>query len=251
MLGVLARKRRPLLLALTLACGACGLTAVGTSVTNERTDSTDASTADADSPDSRTDAPVVPKTDGVPPLVVRLDINGPTHVGVEYEGTWTAAPVPDGGCGPSAYTAEAPLSNTKDAPLFAGEAYGSPLVCAVGEGLAPGMYLGAGLPRRRWCRVARLRRAPRREEGPLELRRVRRQRWLHGEHDERRGDAHRAVVRHRDRRWKARHRDARDGGQREALGPRAVRSALTGALASRDGLRQSPISAVHAGDDQA
>ncbi|MBN9167485.1 MAG: hypothetical protein BGO98_23255 [Myxococcales bacterium 68-20] len=140
MLGVLARKRRPLLLALTLACGACGLTAVGTSVTNERTDSTDASTADADSPDSRTDAPVVPKTDGVPPLVVRLDINGPTHVGVEYEGTWTAAPVPDGGCGPSAYTAEAPLSNTKDAPLFAGEAYGSPLVCAVGEGLAPGMY---------------------------------------------------------------------------------------------------------------
>lgn len=140
MTGVRAENRRALLLALALACAACGLTVVGTSVTNERADSIDASTSDADSPESSTDAPSSPKTEVAPPLVVRLNINGPTHVGVDYAGTWTAAPVPDGGCGPSAYTAESPLSNTNDAPLFVGEAYGSPLVCTVGEGLAPGTY---------------------------------------------------------------------------------------------------------------
>lgn len=136
MTGACAKNRRPLVLALALSCGACGLTVVGTSASS----SIDAGLADADSPESRTDAPIAPKTESVPPLVVRLDINGPTHVGVDYEGTWTAAPVPDGGCGPFAYTAESPLSNTNDAPLFAGEAYGSPLVCAIGEGLAPGTY---------------------------------------------------------------------------------------------------------------
>jgi hypothetical protein len=90
------------------------------------------------------DAPIAvvdggPDPAGDPPLLARLAIDGPTYVGVDYPGTWTASPVP-GTCGPNAYVATAPLHGTPDTPLFEGEAFGNPMTCTVGAGLAPGTY---------------------------------------------------------------------------------------------------------------
>ena len=90
-----------------------------------------------------------------PPLLFRLAVNGPAHQGVDYPGAWAASPVP-GVCGPQAYANPAPLHGTRDAPLFQGEAFGNPAVCALGGSLAVGfyrvrlyfaeVYFGAGCP---------------------------------------------------------------------------------------------------------
>jgi hypothetical protein len=77
--------------------------------------------------------------DAAPPLVGRWNIDGPTYEGIDYPGTWIAAPVP-GICGPSSYTTASALHGTNDAPLFAGEAFGNPATCSVGSDLPAGKY---------------------------------------------------------------------------------------------------------------
>lgn len=120
---------------LVASCATCGLSIVGEGALVTPTDGGSMTDASAQLDSTSRDA--------APPLVARLNINGPEHVGVDHPGTWTASPVPDGGCGPFAYAATLPLPNTNDAPLFSGEAFGDPLVCAVGSGLAAGTYRAA------------------------------------------------------------------------------------------------------------
>lgn len=74
-----------------------------------------------------------------PPVVARLNIGGVNHVGIDLPGVWSASAVP-GACGPSRYEASTALHGTRDAPLFVSEAFGNPLLCDVGTGLAPGRY---------------------------------------------------------------------------------------------------------------
>lgn len=158
-----AMKPRLAGLALAASLAACGLGVVGT------TDGADAgadpwtagdgAAEPSDAASASEDAAVeatVPDVDAPsPPLVARLNINGPAHQGVDFPGAWEASPVP-GTCGPLTYTTTRTLSNTKDAPLFAGEAFGNPLSCSVGKGLVSGryrvvlyfaeIYFGAGCP---------------------------------------------------------------------------------------------------------
>ncbi len=137
---------------LAIVCAACGLTVVG-SVDSSGADDGGVPRRDAETPtrDPRADASESKPEDaaaedggdvdaGPPPLVARLNINGPTHQGVDHPGVWTASPVPGGACGPSAYTSPRPLVGMNDAPMFAGEAFGNPLACTVGSALASGRY---------------------------------------------------------------------------------------------------------------
>lgn len=76
-----------------------------------------------------------------PPVVMRLNLAGPAHTGLDYPGQWSASPVPAGGCGPSQYQAATALHGTRDPALFSGEAFGNPMTCALGGGaLATGTY---------------------------------------------------------------------------------------------------------------
>jgi Malectin domain len=114
---------------------------VSSGTTNAASDAARPHDADLgeDAPIAVVDGDGGPDPAGDPPLLARLAIDGPTYVGVDYAGTWTASPVP-GTCGPYAYQAAASLHGTPDAPLFVGEAYGNPMTCSVGAGLAPGTY---------------------------------------------------------------------------------------------------------------
>jgi hypothetical protein len=118
-------------------------TAPETSDDDEHAADVDASTSQLTLDGSTTpDGSIVPEgspPEAGPPLVGRWNIDGPTYVGVEYPGTWIAAPVP-GICGPYPSEPVGPLHGTSDTPLFEGEVYGNPAICAAGSGLAPGMY---------------------------------------------------------------------------------------------------------------
>ena len=99
-------------------------------------DSPDGALADV----SRTDAP----SDAQPPLVVRLNIDGPDHAGVDYPGQWQASAVPKV-CGPYNFETGRAIHGTNDALLFVGEANGNPMTCTIGAAttgvpLPPGTY---------------------------------------------------------------------------------------------------------------
>jgi hypothetical protein len=83
-------------------------------------------------------------SDAQPPLVVRLNIDGTDHKGVDYPGLWHASPVPKV-CGTYNFESGRVIHGTNDAPLFAGEANGNPVTCTIGAAttgaaLPPGTY---------------------------------------------------------------------------------------------------------------
>jgi hypothetical protein len=99
-------------------------------------DSSDGTLADVSLADAPSDAP--------PPLVVRLNIDGNDHAGVDYPGQWSASPVPKV-CGPYNFETGRAIHGTNDAPLFVGEANGNPMTCTIGAAttgvpLPPGTY---------------------------------------------------------------------------------------------------------------
>jgi hypothetical protein len=78
-----------------------------------------------------------PPVDAAPAVVVRINVNGPAHVGLDFPGAWAADPGPGGVCGPNIYRNDMPVAGTRDDVLFQGEMFGNPLVCAVGRGALP------------------------------------------------------------------------------------------------------------------
>jgi large repetitive protein len=105
-------------------------------------------------PDLAPDRPVV---DAPPAVILRINVNGPAHAGVDFGGAWAADPGLGGVCGPSVYGNLLPVAGTRDDSLFQGEAFGNPLVCSVGRGTLPSgryqvnlyfaeIYWGPGCP---------------------------------------------------------------------------------------------------------
>lgn len=153
MLASVPPGRAVMALVVAMACGACGLGLVGSGDRPAEESPSDASEPnttplDAAADPSANDAggPNLVAEDAdadasaPPPLVLRLAFNAAAdYTGIDYPGVWKASPVPSGGCGPSAYKAEAPL-HVADAPLFEGEVYGNPMTCALGSMLAQGTY---------------------------------------------------------------------------------------------------------------
>jgi hypothetical protein len=94
-------------------------------------------------PDRPPDLPVdlspdrPPPVDAPPAVIVRINVNGPAHNGLDFPGAWAADPGPGGVCGPNIYRNDMPVAGTRDDVLFQGEMYGNPLVCAVGRGALP------------------------------------------------------------------------------------------------------------------
>jgi hypothetical protein len=73
-------------------------------------------------------------------LVRRINVQGPVHEGIDYQGLWAADPGGSlGVCGPNAFhlppTTE--IHGTEDDPLFRGEVWGDPVSCVVGGGDLP------------------------------------------------------------------------------------------------------------------
>ncbi len=88
-------------------------------------------------PDRPPDLPDAPP----PPVAIRINVNGPAHIGLDLRGAWAADPGVGGVCGPSVYANHVPIAATQDDELFQDEVYGNPLTCAVGGGkLPPGPY---------------------------------------------------------------------------------------------------------------
>jgi hypothetical protein len=88
--------------------------------------------------------PVDPPRDGPvdtrPPVAMRININGPRHVGVDFPGVWTADPGEGGVCRPTNFEVDNAINGTRDDSLFQGEVYGSPVICSVGRSLPRGLY---------------------------------------------------------------------------------------------------------------
>ena len=127
-----ARARVVVPAALAIALGACGISAVASGTTDGGNvhDSGPAETSAVDA-----------SADAEPPVVMRLNLGGPAYTGIDYPGEWSASPIPAGGCGPSSYVANGTLHGTRDPALFTAEAFGNPMICALGGGaLATGTY---------------------------------------------------------------------------------------------------------------
>jgi hypothetical protein len=92
--------------------------------------------ADLPAVDPPRDAPVEARS----AVVMRINVAGPTHVGLDYPGVWTADPGAGGVCRPTFYLNAAPINGTRDDALFHGEMYGNPVTCAVGTMLPRGTY---------------------------------------------------------------------------------------------------------------
>ena len=108
-------------------------------------------------PDRPPDTPPDRPPDTPPAVVLRINVNGPAHTGQDFPGVWAADPGMGGVCGPSYYGNPMPIAGTRDDSLFQGEAFGDPLVCAVGGGMLPAgryqvnlyfaeIYWGPGCP---------------------------------------------------------------------------------------------------------
>lgn len=91
--------------------------------------------------DASIDAPADAMVDAFPAFEVRINIGGPAHAGVDFPGQWAADPGAGGICGPSFYTAPAPLVNTNDAPLFLTHVFNNngPVNCKI-PGLPAGTF---------------------------------------------------------------------------------------------------------------
>lgn len=73
-------------------------------------------------------------------MTIRINVNGPAHVGIDHPGLWEADRGSGGICGPNTFRNDNPINGTPDDPLFHGEMFGNPLVCRVGANLPPGPY---------------------------------------------------------------------------------------------------------------
>jgi hypothetical protein len=73
----------------------------------------------------------------LPPI--RIDLNGPSIVGVDHPGTWAADPGVGGVCGPASGHRGNAVNGTVDDALFQGYMLGNPITCSVGM-LLPGTY---------------------------------------------------------------------------------------------------------------
>jgi hypothetical protein len=80
-----------------------------------------------------------PLPDLMPSVVIRVDVNGPAHQGIDYPGDWAADPGLGGVCAPLYYSSSATIHGTADGAMFQNEAYGSPLTCTIGH-LPSGKY---------------------------------------------------------------------------------------------------------------
>jgi hypothetical protein len=110
--------------------------------------------ADAAPPDLTVDRAA---PDAPPVVELRIAVNGPAHVGVDFPGRWAADPGEGGVCTGSSYHNDDPINGTVDDALFHREMYGSPVTCAVGGGKLPAgryqvnlyfaeIYWGPGCP---------------------------------------------------------------------------------------------------------
>ncbi len=124
-----------------MAASGCQFDAAGTggngsSVTDAQpTDAaTDAASPDAPAPDAPAPEPLA--------LPLRINLNGPSVVGTDFAGAWSADVGTGGACGnASVFSNPNPIHNTVDDALFQGEVFGDPLVCVLGDGmLPPGEY---------------------------------------------------------------------------------------------------------------
>ena len=70
-------------------------------------------------------------------FALRINLNGPEHVGTDWPGIWAADPGVGGACGPSAFTTASAINGTLDDALFQGEVFGNPTTCSVGGGTIP------------------------------------------------------------------------------------------------------------------
>jgi hypothetical protein len=70
---------------------------------------------------------------------IRINVNGPSIVGVDHPGTWAADPGMGGVCGPMPSFRGNAVNGTVDDALFQGYVFGNPVVCSVGP-LVPGTY---------------------------------------------------------------------------------------------------------------
>lgn len=144
---------RALVATCAMACGACGLSVVGTMATTEpppdaavvdasREIEQDALPADAEAPplDAAGDAATVDAATDAGVLVFRWNVGGPAYAGsAALPGPWAAGTSGVGPCTGSLFSTSDPIRNTTDDVLFQTELFGDPLTCTV-PGLPAGRY---------------------------------------------------------------------------------------------------------------